>query len=219
MYDSIFESLEERVLNGEITLEFAEAVNDLAYERFIYEQGDDVTENTKEDIKKCKKLISELKVTLKSLRRLIRDSQIRESRTTLNKAKSILTELEQTVNKLPDKIPNNVLENLLTGLGAAATVLAVGNFIMADKNMQNENDEQAVKYLSRSGQSFRAITPISYTRGAVWISRRQPVAYKREVSKVINSYKKELEKIETRLSKLESAVMTTNTKDYERLLN
>lgn len=51
VYDLIFESLQERVDSGEITVEFAELVNDLAYKKYIIESEEDHETHMKKNMK------------------------------------------------------------------------------------------------------------------------------------------------------------------------
>lgn len=51
-YNKIVESLQERINSGDITLEFAEAVNDLAYEKYISESSvEDIMKQAEEKMK------------------------------------------------------------------------------------------------------------------------------------------------------------------------
>jgi hypothetical protein len=61
-YNAIFENLQERVNKGEITLEDAQKVNDMAYDRYMSEAAKD---NNVEMIEKLAELVKDGKVTLK----------------------------------------------------------------------------------------------------------------------------------------------------------
>ena len=57
-YDIICEALQEQIEDGEITLEFAEMVNDLAYERYVIEK--ELTAEEREGRKRKAKLIAKI---------------------------------------------------------------------------------------------------------------------------------------------------------------
>lgn len=169
-YGVICEKLEEKVEAGAITLEQANTVEELAYEKYCEEMNNDVvvTEATakfSDYLEGMKGTAKIYKDHVREIKKAIKKGEFVKAKIEVAAAKKAIHDAEAKTNKLDDSVPGDVINviarlydasEILTDIGlviggvaAAAGTNLIGNAITDDANTDEE--KKAIGALKKVG--------------------------------------------------------------------
>ena len=191
-YDIIVEALQDQVNYGNITLEFAEAVNDLAFTDFMFESSldDDTFEeyfNIAESVLKSdddgkrtissnqvyigafKKATELYKSNVKDIKSSIKDKKFDDALKKIKESEGILKNLKSQVMDTPESITENEVNELAKFLSKALIITTIFSviFYIAKRYEEEHNgiiDMKEVEIKPKKGEKYAIMDPNNKTK-------------------------------------------------------
>ena len=149
-YDVICESLQTLINNGSITLEFAEEVNEAAYEKYVTEAANKEYKAAMTDLnQKMKALSSRYKAAMK-------DGNTKEAAKILKMQKTVIGEMSKTVNSVDSDLLDVFMPLAITGLKSVANML-VANIVTSSNLMPKKLSDKMITVSQSVGKNSKAL--------------------------------------------------------------
>lgn len=216
-FEKVFESINEKLENDEITFEYAEALTEAAYERYCVEKFEDKSGNAKikEEMKKLskeyKELVKDIKSEIKTGKYTLAENNIKKAKSLINKAESTVDKIE--TDKLDDLasdlmifLKNFAVEEIIGTINATLTNKAKVAFInSASKGLGEEGPELKASTIMLPKQSNVVSSALFWTllqSGYRRLVKKEPNQFRAKINTYFSKCKKDLDKMSEQLNKL-----------------
>ena len=205
-YDTIFEALQEAVISGDITEEFAESVNDLAYEKYVIEaenENSDMYKNTSEIVKDIRSVTKDFNSTIKDVQQDIKSGKLDRAESTVSKMIKDLSVLRDKVISYPPSKFDAAKEYILGAIKdfAAAQIVVRASMTAADAIFDVPNTKSRKKDRSDLANFASAGAVIGGTMDRYDKMSKTMTASQRTCVKRINTMIDTLERFQNKINK------------------